>query len=313
MKQNNCAWRTSIGGQALIEGIMMRGPQKQAIAVRTKDGILLKTEELKLVKTRHPILGVPFIRGPVNFIDSMVRGVKALMYSAEQIPPEEAEEPSKFDEWVNKHFAADRAQKIIVALAVVLGVALSVGLFMLLPTLLAGLVTGGVKHRIVKNCIEGAIRIAIFLGYMFFATRVKDVHRVFEYHGAEHKSIHCYEKGLPLTVENVRPQPRQHPRCGTSFMFIVMIVSILVFALVSWSNMWVRMLLRILLLPVVVSISYEIIQWAGRHDNVLSAILSAPGKALQHLTTFEPDEAMMEVAIAALKAVLPEKKGLDRW
>ena len=163
------------------------------------------------------------------------------------------------------------------------------------------------------NLIEGVIRIAIFLTYIWLATRMKDIHRVFEYHGAEHKTIFCYEAGLPLTVENVRPQPRNHPRCGTSFLFIVMIVSIIVFSVVSWSNPFIRLLLRLVLLPVVVSISYELIRWAGRHDNIISKILSAPGKALQRLTVFEPDDGMIEVAIEAMKLVIPEEKGTDEW
>jgi uncharacterized protein YqhQ len=194
-----------------------------------------------------------------------------------------------------------------------LGIAFSVGLFILLPTLLAGLITPLIGSGFVKSLVEGIIRIAIFLLYIYLMTKVGDIRRVFEYHGAEHKSIFCYEKNLPLTVENVRVQPRNHPRCGTSFLFIVMIVSILVFSVFRWSNPFVRMGLRILVLPVIVGISYEISRWTGRHDNWISAILSAPGKALQHLTVFEPDDSMIEVAIAALTAVIPEEKGLDAW
>lgn len=312
MKKEPCSYRTSIGGQALIEGILMRGPKKQAVVVRTPNGLVVNEQELKLAGGRFPILKLPFIRGSVNFIDSMTKGVKALMFSAEQAGDDEYQ-PDKFDLWIEKKFGAEKAQKVIITIAVVLGIAFSVGLFILLPTLLAGLVAPFIGSGIAKNLIEGLIRIVIFLTYLWFTSKIGDIRRVFEYHGAEHKSIFCYEKELPLTVENVRIQPRNHPRCGTSFMFIVMIVSILVFSVFSWSNPFVRMGLRLLLLPVVVGISYEISRWTGRHDNLLSTILSAPGKALQNLTVFEPDDSMIEVAIAALTAVIPEEKGLDAW
>ncbi|MEG1316448.1 MAG: DUF1385 domain-containing protein, partial [Oscillospiraceae bacterium] len=190
---------------------------------------------------------------------------------------------------------------------------LSVGLFILLPTLLAGLLSYVTDSALLHNIGEGVLRIAIFLIYMFLCTKSQDLKRVFRYHGAEHKTIFCYEKNLPLTVENVKKQSRFHPRCGTSFLFVVMIISILVFSVVSWTNVWVRMLLRLLLLPVVVGIAFEINRWVGRHDNWCSTILSAPGKALQHLTTAEPDDSMMECAIEALKLVIPEEKGQDAW
>jgi uncharacterized protein YqhQ len=312
-KGESSAFRTSIGGQALIEGILMRGPKKQAIVVRSADGIVTKVEELKVLKDKYPIVGVPLIRGAVNFISSMVNGVRALMYSASFMPEEEQDEASKFDKWVENKVGTEKAEGILVTISVILGVALSVGLFMLLPTFLAGFLPKTIESAILKNLIEGVIRILLFLGYLWLATRLNEMKRVWQYHGAEHKAIFCYEKGLELTVENVRAQSRQHPRCGTSFMFIVMIVSILVFSVVRWSNVWIRMGLRILLLPVVVGVSYEIIKWAGRHDNALTRIISAPGKALQRLTTREPDDSMMEVAIESIKLVLPEIKGEDVW
>ena len=313
-QQKQCpAFRTSIGGQALIEGIMMRGPRKQAIAVRTAEGITVKEDELKFIKDRYPILGWPFIRGTVNFLGSMVNGVKALTYSAEQQPEEEQEEPGKLDKWIMEHFSSETADKLIIGIAVVLGIALAVGLFIILPTVLVGFLDGLLQSRVLRNLLEGVVRIAIFLGYMFLATKLKEIKRVWMYHGAEHKTIFCYEHGLELTVENCRKQSRFHPRCGTSFIFIVMIVSILVYSVFSWSNMLVRMLIRILLLPVVVGISYEIIKWAGRSDNWATRIASAPGKALQHLTTAEPDDSMLEVAIAAMKRVIPETAGEDAW
>jgi uncharacterized protein YqhQ len=311
-KEKKC-FRTSIGGQALIEGIMMRGPKKQAIVVRTADGLVNKVEDLKLLKDKYPIVGLPVIRGAVNFISSMANGIRALMFSAEYMPEEEQEQPSKLDQWIEKRFGGEKADKLIITLAVVIGAGISVGLFILLPTLLAGFLDGYIHNAILRNLAEGVVRILIFLGYLWLATKMKDIRRVWAYHGAEHKSIFTYEKGLELTVENAREQSRLHPRCGTSFLFIIMIVSILVFSLVSWSNVWIRMGLRLLLLPVVVGLSYELLKLAGRYDNLFTRILSAPGKALQRLTTAEPDDSMLEVALEALKLVLPEKTGEDKW
>ena len=305
--------RTSIGGQALIEGIMMRGPKKQATVVRTRDGLVTKVDDLKLVKDKYPILGIVFIRGVVNLINSMSVGMAALMFSADHMAEEDQEEPSKFENWVNERFGDKKAEKIIIAIAVVLGISLSVGLFMILPTFLAGIFTNSIKSSLVKNLLEGCFRIAIFLIYMWLATRLEDIKRMWAYHGAEHKTIFCYERGLSLTVENVRLQPRTHPRCGTSFMFIVMIVSILVFSTTTWNNVWIRIALRLLLLPIVVAISYEIIRLAGKYDNFLTKIISAPGKALQKLTTREPDDEMIEVAIEAMLLVIPENPKDAQW
>ena len=314
-KKNEGAFRTTIGGQALIEGILMRGPEKQAIVVRLADGSLQeKTEELKLIKDRYPILGWPLIRGVVIFFSSLINGVKALMYSADCLPEEEqAAQEDKLDKWINAHFEGEKAKKMIIGVSVALGILLAVAIFMVLPYLVTGVFTKAIASSFVKNVIDGVLRIIIFLIYIRLVTLSKDIHRVFEYHGAEHKSIHCYEKGLPLTVENIRPQPREHPRCGTSFLFVVMIVSFLIFSVVSWKNRIAAFFLRLLLLPVVVAVSYEINRWAGRHDNLLSRILSAPGRALQKLTVFEPDESMMECAARALTLVIPEKEGADRW
>jgi len=303
-----------IGGQALIEGILMRGPNRQAIVVRRSDGELVtKVDDLKLIKDRYPILGLPLIRGAVSFLDSMIKGVSAVSFSAEQMPEEEQEEPSKLDSWIETRFGWEKAQKIIIGIAVVLGICMSVGLFILLPTLLAGFLDTIVTSRLLRNLMEGALRICIFMIYLTLCSRMKDIQRMFAYHGAEHKTIHCYEKGLPLTVENVRIQRREHPRCGTSFLFVVMIISMLVFSVVSWTNPWARMGMRILLLPLVVGISYEFNRLVGRHDNALTAILAAPGNAMQRITTNEPDDSMIEVAIKALTLVIPEKEGADKW
>ena len=296
------AFRTSIGGQALIEGILMRGPEKQAIVVRDKDGQLVeKVEELKLIKDRYPILGVPLIRGTVNFLAAMVSGVKALMYSADFYPEEEESQPSKFEQWLEKHLSSEKLEKAIVGLAVLLGVGMSIFLFLVLPTLL----TGGILHFFPgfplwgRNVVEGLLKIVIFLAYLILCSKQKDIYRVFQYHGAEHKTIFCYEAGLPLTVENVRIQPRHHPRCGTSFLFVVIFVSIL----------------HLLLLPLVVGITYEFNRWVGRHvqDSKLAQFLTAPGLWMQNFTTNEPDDSMIECAIRSLELVLPSEKGKDAW
>ena len=317
-KASASKFRTSIGGQALIEGVLMRGPGKQAIVVRSPDGLVEKVEELTLVRDKYPVLGLPIIRGAVTFVDSMVKGVKALMFSADYFPDEDVAEPSKFDQWLEKKLGNEKMQKFITALAVFLSLGLTILLFFLLPTFLAGFIDPYIKSAAVHNLVESVIKLVIFFAYMILCSKQKDIYRVFQYHGAEHKTIRCYEAELPLTVENVRPQSRFHPRCGTSFLFVVVIISILVFSLVSlrvglWDNPWVRIGLRLLLLPVVVSISYEINRWVGRHDNLCSRILSAPGKWLQRLTTNEPDDSMIECAIRALELVIPEQKGSDAW
>ena len=321
-EHSNGAFRTSIGGQALIEGILMRGPEKQAIVVRDKAGQLVeKVEELKFIKDRYPILGVPLIRGTVNFLAAMVSGVKALMYSADFYPDEEVSQPSKFEQWLEAHLSSEKLEKAIVAFAVLLGVGLSIFLFLVLPTLL----TGGILHFFPgfplwgRNVVEGLLKIVIFLAYLILCSKQKDIYRVFQYHGAEHKTIFCYEAGLPLTVENVRIQPRHHPRCGTSFLFVVIFVSILVSSVVFgiWpiTNAWLRTLVHLILLPLVVGITYEFNRWVGRHvqDSGLAKLLTAPGMWMQNFTTNEPDDSMIECAIRSLELVLPSEKGKDEW
>ena len=250
-ENNQVCFRTSIGGQALMEGILMRGPEKQAIVCRTENGIVEKVEPLNLVKDRHPALGWPFIRGVVTFVDSMVKGMKALTYSASLLPEEEQEEPSKFDIWLEKKLGSEKAEKIVIGIAAVLGVALAVALFILLPTLIAGFIPGIEGHYTLRSLIEGAIKIVIFLVYLGLVARMKEIKRLFSYHGAEHKTIFCYEKGLPLTVENVRPQSRFHPRCGTSFLLVVIILGLFVGLLIQVDNTLLRICLRILLLSLI--------------------------------------------------------------
>ena len=312
-KIEDCSFRTSIGGQALIEGILMRGPRKQAVVCRTKDGLVEKVEELELVRDKHPVLGLPFIRGVVTLFDSLFKGMSALTYSASLVPLEEQGEPDKLDQWIEAHFEGERAQKLIIGTAVVLGVALSLFLFIFLPAFIIGLIPALKENFFARNLSEGALRIVILLAYMRLVCEVRDVKRLFAYHGAEHKTIFCYEHGKPLTVENVRPESRFHPRCGTSFLLVVIVVSILVNSVVRLSNSFARMGCHLLLLPIVVGVSYEINRWCGRHDNWLSAALSAPGKWLQHMTTNEPDDDMIACAIRAMELVIPEEKGSDAW
>ena len=323
-EHKSCAtpFKTMIGGQALIEGIMMMGPEKRAIVVRKPDGQLEeKVDDRVLIKDKHPILGLPFIRGIFSFGSSMANGVKALMYSASFFPEdeEEEEEPSKFELWLEERLGSEKAAGFFVTLAVILGVAFSVGLFILLPTALvgAGGVLAGGMPMWLRNLLEGVVRVVIFMGYLILCSRMKDIRRVFSYHGAEHKTIFCYEKGLPLTVENVRAQPRHHPRCGTSFLFVVIVVAILVssvvFSFIEVTNTFARMGLHLLMLPVVVGITYEINRFVGAHDNLLCRAVRAPGLWMQNFTTFEPDDSMIEVGIRALTLVLPSVKGKDAW
>lgn len=315
-KQNSCSFRTSIGGQALIEGILMRGPKKQAIVCRTQSGLVEKVEELKFIKDRYPVLGLPFIRGCATFLDSMVKGMQALTYSADLIPIEE-QEKDKIDEWIEAHFSAEKAQKLIIYVAVVLGIALSVFLFIFLPSFIVGLIKPLHRTDLLQTLSEGILKIAILLGYMKLCSLTPDVKRLFSYHGAEHKTIFCYEHGKELTVENVRTESRFHPRCGTSFLLVVVLVSIFAFiifnAFFHVSNMFARMGCHLLLLPLVVGITYEINRWCGKHDNAVSFVLAAPGKWLQRMTTNEPDDSMIECAIRAMELVIPEEKGSDEW
>ena len=321
-------FKTTIGGQALIEGIMMRGPDKDAIVVRTKEDLHIET----MPRKKNPPKSwknLPFIRGIFNFFDAQVVGIKALLRSADLAPEEMQEEPSKFDRWLEKKLGNEAFQKAIVGIAMFMGLGLSVVLFFLLPMIIGGLFDRWITSNLGVNLVEGLIRMVIFLGYMLLISRMEEMRRVFSYHGAEHKTIRCYEAGLPLTVENVRVQTRLHPRCGTSFLLVVMVISILVFSVASSAllaavpaletirgSFGYRLLMivfKLLLLPLVVGITYEINRWAGRNDNGFTRILTAPGMWLQNFTTNEPDDSMMEVGIAAVEAVLPEQEGADRW
>lgn len=304
---------TSIGGQALIEGVMMKGPKDIGIAVRKPDGeIEIKKDPINTPSTRHKVLRLPFIRGFIGLIEAMIIGIKSLMYSAEFYDEEEVE-PTKFDKFFEKIFK-DKAETVAIYFSVFLSLVIAVVVFMIGPTFLTNLLKKKISSSILLNLIEGLIRIIVFLLYLVSISRMKDIQRVFEYHGAEHKTIHCYEHEEELTVENVKKYPRLHPRCGTSFLFMVMIISILVFSVFGWPNPLVRFLLRIVLLPVIAGISYEINKIIGRSDSRIAYILSYPGLMLQKFaTTREPDDSQIEVGIASLKAVLVEDKEADRW
>ena len=325
---NEEKFKTMIGGQALIEGLMMRGPQKDAIVVRGKEGLTVEVNDRK-VRPKNSPLNWPVIRGAVVFFDSQLCGVKALMRSADLSPEENQEEPSKFDKWLEEKLGDKKFQQLVVGIAVAMGLGLSVLLFFLLPMVIGSFFDRWIKSNLVLNLVEGIIRILIFAGYMLLMSQMNEMKRVFAYHGAEHKTIRCYEAGLPLTVENVRQQTRLHPRCGTSFLLVVMIISILLFSVASSLLLTVvpalaemhgsflyRLIMigfKLLLLPLVVSFSYEINRWVGRHDNVFTRILSGPGMWFQNFTTNEPDDSMIEVGITALEAVLPVNEGEDLW
>ena len=321
-------FKTTIGGQALIEGIMMRGPEKDAIVIRGKDGLTVEVNDRKL-NPPDSFKNWPFFRGMFSFFDAQVTGVKALMRSADLAPEEYQEEPTKFDLWLEKKLGNEKFQQAVIGIAVALGLGLSIGLFFLLPMVIVGFFDKFIDSTVTLNLLEGLVRIVIFLAYMLLVSRMQEMKRVFAYHGAEHKTIRCYEAQLPLTVDNVRLQTRLHPRCGTSFLVVVMVISILVFSVASTGLLTLfpaleairgtfvyRLLMicfKLLLLPVVVGITYEINRWCGRVDNRFTRILSAPGMWMQNFTTYEPDDSMIEVAITAVNAVLPEKEGSDRW
>lgn len=327
MLQNAEKFKTMIGGQALIEGIMMRGPKKDAIVVRQGEKLSVEVIPRK-IRPKNSIMSIPVIRGALNFIDAQICGVKALMRSAD-LSPEEEQEPSKFDKWLEAKLGEQKFKDVVIGSAVALGLGMMILLFFLLPNFISTLFDKWISSNILRNLIEGAVRIAIFLIYMLSVSRMKEIKRVFAYHGAEHKTIRCYEAGLPLTVENIRVQSRKHPRCGTSFLFVVLILSILVFsvassvflALVPTLEMMRGSLqyslimfgFKLLLLPFVVGISYEFNRLIGRYDNLFTRMLTAPGVWFQNFTTNEPDDDMIEVGIAALEAVLPETKGEDAW
>ncbi len=311
MQSGNSMKKTSIGGSALIEGVMMRGPKVTAMAVRKPDGSI-DLSQWENGEGRKPwYKTTPFVRGVFNFIDSMAVSYRCLTRSAE-IAGMDDEEPSPFEKKLQK-LLGDKFMTVFNAFAVVLGVVLAVGLFLILPTLLVGLLRRFTDARALLSLSEAVVKIGIFVLYLWLISRMPDIRRTFEYHGAEHKTIACYEAGEELIVENVRKHTRFHPRCGTSFILIVLVVSTLVFSMVSWSSMLGRVLVKLLCLPIVVGIAYEIIKLAGRSDSCVMRAVSKPGLWLQRLTTREPDDSQIECAIAAMKPCIPENSDEDRW
>jgi len=302
---------TTIGGQALIEGILMRGPKDVAIAVRKPDKeIILKKVKLNTLGMRYKFFRLPFIRGVVGLVESLIFGIKALMYSAEFFEVEEENQKPTLFEKIFK----DKADDAEVAFSLVASFVIAIGLFVILPTFLTNLLKESSSSSIVLNLVEGIIRIVIFLIYVVLISKLEDTKRIFEYHGAEHKTIHCYENGEELIVENVKKYPILHPRCGTSFLFMVMIVSILVLSFFGWPNPLQRFLIRLVMIPVVAGISYEINRLIGKSNSKLAYFISYPGLMLQKIATVkEPDESQIEVAIEALKAVLTGNKEEDLW
>ncbi len=333
-KKTNAAccekFKTMIGGQALIEGIMMRGPEKDAVVIRGKDGLQVEVTERKLCPEKS-IWKLPFLRGMYNFFDAQLTGVKALMRSADLSPEGygEEENPSKFDLWLEKKLGNEKFQQVVIGFTMALSLGMMILLFFLLPDVISGFFDRWIPNVLALNLLQGLVRMLIFVAYMLLVSRMDEMKRVFAYHGAEHKTIRCYEAGLPLTVENVRAQTRLHPRCGTSFLLVIMIISILVFSVASslllavWPALaalqgtflyrLAMVAFKLLLLPLVVAIGYEINRLVGRHDNGFTRVMTAPGMWFQNFTTREPDDSMIETGITALQAVLPEQEGADRW
>ena len=300
---------TTIGGQALMEGIMMVGPQRTVAAFCSEEG-QISTEEISVPRLTklYPILGKPFIRGIFSLIDSFRLGYKALSLSADKLTGgEEEEELSGFDKWLNDHLG-EKITGVIMAIASVLGIALAIALFFFLPTVLFNLLEAVAPGEISgwRSIFEGVIRIGIFVGYVVLIGMVPDIKRTFQYHGAEHKTIFCYENDLPLTVENVRKQKRFHPRCGTSFLILMLVIGIIVGFFIPFSNPFLRTFTKLLCIPVIMNVGYEVQKACARHDGWLSRAVTAPGLWMQRLTVKEPDDKMIEAAIAAMEAVIPE-------
>lgn len=322
--KNKPQHKTSVGGQALIEGVMMQGPKGAAVSVRTPDGSIdTEMVEFKHARDKFKPLGWPLIRGVVAYIESMVFGYKCLMMSAEKSGLEDLEDSqenmSKLDKWLNAHLNK-KVMGVLTGVASVLGVLLAFGLFFYLPTIAVNFINKLSSETLTnyRALFEGIIRMIIFVAYIALVSLMKDIKRTFMYHGAEHKTIFCYENGLELNVENVKKQSRFHPRCGTSFIFVIIIISVVISSAISVlapelrNQTLIWMCIKILILPIVTGLSYEFIKYAGRHDNILVKILSAPGLWMQRLTTKEPDNDMIEVALASFKAVITDNPEDDR-
>lgn len=294
--------KVSVGGQAVIEGVMMRGAKGLATAVRLPDGTIeIKKENYESFSKKNKIFSLPIIRGFISLIESLIIGMKSLEFSASFFDEEE-EEPSKFDSWFKNTFK-EKSNDVIMGISLVVSLAFAALLFFILPTVLTSFVKSNItKNTIILNVIEGIIRVAVFLLYIYLVGKMEDIKRVYQYHGAEHKTIFCYEAGEELTPENAKKFSRFHPRCGTNFLFLVMVISIIIFSFTGWQSVGQRILWRLLLLPIVSGVTYEVIRWLGKSNNSFASFVAAPGLKLQGITTKEPDLSMLEVAIASLKA-----------
>ena len=319
MKQQNTPvipkekFRTSVGGQALMEGVMMRGPKRLCCAVRRPDGGI--ETDIKELPPKKWYEKVPFVRGVFAMIGSMITGYRCLMYSADiaMQDSEDSEPESKLDKWLDEHLG-EKFQNALMACAALMGGVVAILLFSVMPTSVVGLVSRFMPlGRWGRVILEAVLKMAIFLAYLALCSRMKEIHRLFEYHGAEHKTIACYEAGEPLTVENIRKYPRFHPRCGTSFLILTLLVSIAVFSVIPWTGTALRVVYKLLFLPLVMGISYELLKLCGRTDNLLTHIIRAPGLWVQRLTVFEPDDSMIECAIQAVTPVLPENPEEGQW
>ncbi len=301
----------TVGGEAVLEGVMMKSGDRYAVSVRKEDGSIQTVRDSCVsIRKRVKILNIPVVRGVVNMVETMMLSYKALSISAEAMGIDEAEEESRFEKWLREKLGKN-IMDIVMGISMVLGVALGVGLFFFLPIWITKGIDAAAGGSLgwLKNVIEGLIKIAIFVGYLWAVSLMKDIRRTFEYHGAEHKSIFCYESGEELTPENVAKFKRFHPRCGTSFLFVMLILSVFINSLpfVTWDNMLLRMVTKLLLLPLIVGIGYELLMFTGKHDNAFTRIIAAPGMWMQRLTTREPDLEQIAVAIRSIKAVLPEE------
>ena len=302
---------SGIGGQAVIEGIMMQNGDDYAIAVRKPDGeIEVKRDRYVSLTEKYPILGLPFIRGVFKFADSMVVGMRALTWSCSFFEDDEDAQPGKFEQWLDRVFG-EKLESILMTVVMIFSFIMAIGIFMLLPLGIARICKPFISSETAMAVIEGVIRIVIFIIYIKLVSRMEDIRRTFMYHGSEHKCINCLEHGLALNVANVRGSSKEHKRCGTSFIMIVMIISILFFMVIRTDTVWLRFLSRIVLIPVIAGVSYEFLRFAGRHDSKLVKLLSRPGMWMQGLTTTEPDDSMIEVAIAAVEEVFDWKAYLD--
>ena len=306
-------FRTSVGGQALMEGVMMRGPQRLCCAVRRPDGGI--ETDIKELPPKKWYEKVPFVRGVFAMIGSMITGYRCLMYSADiaMQDSEDSEPESKLDKWLDEHLG-EKFQNALMVCAALMGGVVAILLFSVTPTSVVGFVSRFMPlGRWGRVALEAVLKMAIFVAYLALCSRMKEIHRLFEYHGAEHKTIACYEAGEPLTVENIRKYSRFHPRCGTSFLILTLLVSIAVFSVIPWTGTALRVVYKILFLPLVMGISYELLKLCGRTDNLLTHIIRAPGLWVQRLTVFEPDDSMIECAIQAVTPVLPENPEEGQW